>query len=387
MSHPEDEEKISEACSYPRLPTEVSDWEYLTLSEIEKVSQLLRKLARRFSSDGFGNHVVCIRPEEIKLALDFFCKEQFHLRPEVFFEKPTQQAHVCEAQPIKLTLGEVFDISFHSHFQPKYPEFRQTFERIVENHTAHARIWRHSGNRHLGTVVAIHGWSMGDSRVSALTLLPGFFFRLGLNVVLYELPYHGRRAGIGAMNAAFPSPDVGLTNEAFAQAVFDLRAIKMWLSTESTKPVGVAGISLGAYTGALWSALDALDFSIFVAPFASLSGLAWDVLFEDFAPEDQERFCKEAGVTRKVLREAFRVNSALSYVSKTAACNRLMLASREDKLIPPRQVMALHKHWPGSYLSWLPGDHLSQIAENIAHEEIHDFLLERGLAHANPLDI
>jgi dienelactone hydrolase len=49
------------------------------------------------------------------------------------------------------------------------------------------------------------------------------------------------------------------TNEAFGQAIWDLRGLALALRADGASAVGAMGMSLGGYTTALWSTIDPED--------------------------------------------------------------------------------------------------------------------------------
>src|SRR6185369_2176308 len=76
--------------------------------------------------------------------------------------------------------------------------------------------------------------------------------------LLYVLPYHGLRAPHGPWRSGEPFFDLDMvrTNEAFAQAIYELRALIRYLRTRQTGPVGAFGMSLGGYTTALLATVE-----------------------------------------------------------------------------------------------------------------------------------
>ena len=83
--------------------------------------------------------------------------------------------------------------------------------------------------------------------------------------------------------ALFPSANLVRTNEAFGQAVFDLRALAAYLRANGAPSVGAIGMSLGGYTTALWASVDpTLAFAnLEVGP----TGLNLDIVYPtDLAP-------------------------------------------------------------------------------------------------------
>jgi pimeloyl-ACP methyl ester carboxylesterase len=260
---------------------------------------------------------------------------------------------------------------------------------VSENLAVHARWWRHPPGKALGTVIAVHGWFMGDQRINALALLPGFFFRLGLDVVLYELPYHGRRSpGDTARNALslFPSPDIARTNEAVAQAISDLRSLSAWIKQETDRPVGVMGISLGGYVSALWASLDRLSFALLMFPLVSMADMAWEILAKH-PKRDTPEWKQIRGVTLDDLRKAYAVHCPLSYQPKVAPRRRMIVAGLGDTVVPAEQPGKLWEHWGRPRMYWFPGGHIGHFSQSDALTQIHEFLYMLKLARKRPLEI
>src|SRR5262249_41045492 len=139
----------------------------------------------------------------------------------------------------------IVDLEWESHFQP-------VWERMLPDHLAHAanrrvfaRLFRQG--RPAPTLVCLHGYRGGAFAVEERAFPVRWLHGLGLNVVLFTLPFHARRGDGG--RPIWPSANVGRTNEGFAQAVYDLRVLVGWLK-EAHPDVAVTGMSLGGYTTA-----------------------------------------------------------------------------------------------------------------------------------------
>src|SRR5204863_137740 len=85
------------------------------------------------------------------------------------------------------------------------------------------------------------------ARIERLAFEARRFYRAGVDVVIYVLPYHGPRtaAGSGPSGRGFFGLDMVRTNEAFAQAIYELRALLRYCRAAGTGPVGAFGMSLG----------------------------------------------------------------------------------------------------------------------------------------------
>lgn len=375
-------EEDIEYCNLPRAQTPFSDWERMSLAGGSEFERVLAFLAKKFARLKIPKASVDSDIEVIRQQVAFYrnLPDQHS-----FFHPPQELATVELSAPHQLKHGEVLDLTFKSKFEPIYQPFHAEFQNYQQNKTVYARMWRHPPGESLGQVIAIHGWFMGDQRINAVTLVPGFFFRLGLDVVLYELPHHGRRADANNSGPLFPSIHVARTNETMAQAIFELRTIAAWLKAEhpETPRLGVVGVSLGGYAAALWTGLDKLDFSIPIVPLVSMGDLAWKLLKENGT--EHPRLLD--AVNLDLLRAAYQVHCPLHYQAQTAPERRMIIASHGDSIIPAEQPSALWEHWGKPRIHWLEGGHLEQLSQGKAFREVHDFLLSHHLAHPELLDI
>ncbi len=378
-----------EVCPFPRPGTDFSGWEKLTLSDGGDLLRILRVLSRKFSWSSLADSVLDPGTSDMRAEIEFYKKTRFEKKPGTFFRRPKELPQVCLSEPFALSEGEVVDLLFQTNFQPRYKPFQDEFVACRTNQKVHARMWRHPPGKSLGRIIAIHGWFMGDHRMSALTLVPGFFYRLGLDVILYELPYHGRRMPItdGGKQSLFPSAHVARTNEGFAQAIYELRTLAAWLDAEEKKPIGAIGMSLGGYTAALWASLDPLAFVIPVVPLVSIADLVWDVFCKRPVDADPAKTQELFGFSRDELHALYAVHCSLSYKPKVPLNRRLILAGIGDPIIPRTQPEMLWEHWEKPRIHWFEGGHLGQIAEANALLQVHQFLLSLKLAHPELLPI
>lgn len=379
----------AESCDYPRSPTPFSFWENLTLSDSSEIARALKLIARRFAQLVFTRESIDHSLGDGILETMAFYERLDPSAPQLFYPRPACVPKVCVSYPHALSAGEVFDITFRSDFTPLYDPFRAEFAGYEENRTAHARIWKHAPGTSKGCVIAIHGWFMGDQRINALALVPGFFFRLGLDVVVFELPYHGRRAPGGSDNsvALFPSMHVARTNEAVAQAIHDLRALRWWLNEQYGLPVGVAGMSLGGYMAALWASLDELAFVVPMVPMVSMDELGWRVVEDIKSKACASELDFWNTIDRTRLAQIFAIHSPLRYRPRVPKERRMIIAGTGDDIVPAEQPQALWAHWDKPRMHWFTGGHLSELSGSSAFQEVHRFLHDLDLAYAEMLDV
>ena len=262
--------------------------------------------------------------------------------------------------------GEIVDVEFESAYQPLSAGYEKVQATIIENSTVRMRLWRHT-KEDVPTIMCVPGWTMGDHKVNASVFMPGFFYRLGFNVALFEIPFHGRRLtkefrDIG--HSVFPSANVSLTNEAVLQAVSDLRQSRLVLRALGLKNIGAFGISLGAYVASLWSTLEPLPFLINLLPLFSFSAIA-TAAAKRFGRED---------LTTELLDAAFSVHALKSRTSKVAAAHVKLFHMTGDPYIQTQDLAIAQSVFPGVSITEFEGSHEIQSSREQILTELVAFL-------------
>ena len=357
----------------------LSQFERLTLVGGRELDRALLLVGRQVAQFTAGSDLAPFRESDVGEAIRFYRERRSQgVNP---FPNPRSAPLFEENSVHGLADGEVVDLHFESTFKTTNPAMTDFFAESVANRTVYARWWRHATPT-AGTVVAVHGWTMGDQRLNSLAFLPGLFYRLGLDVVLVELPFHGRRRSTRE-GVVFPSTDLALTNEALAQAIADLRSIRSIVEKRSSSALGAIGMSLGAYVASLWAGLDKLAFCIPVVPLVSMSDLAWRLV-----GENPHLGAEAAGVTKEVLQEVFAHHCPLSYPPQTAGECAFIIASRDDSVVPAIQPERLGAHWEGARLVWVDGGHEALFQRSQAFNRAIEFLSALGLIkHTNFADL
>jgi dienelactone hydrolase len=223
-----------------------------------------------------------------------------------------------------------------------------------ENARMPVQHWTHDGGRPRATVIALHGFTMGQSWIDARALMAAQWFARGFDVALPVLPFHGPRAPRGARYSgeAFASWDVRRLNEAVRQAVADVDRVRRWLVAEGRAPVGVLGLSLGGYLAALLAGLRTdLAFAVPLAPPLTLGWLPRR-LFGFRAPER-----RRTPVAGRLLQAAYRVHSPLAHPLAIPRDRTFIVGGLGDRVVPPKQVLALWRHWGRPATHWFSGGH------------------------------
>jgi pimeloyl-ACP methyl ester carboxylesterase len=260
---------------------------------------------------------------------------------------------------------QVVDLAFASGYEAFHPAAR-ALTPARENQTAHARWWTSGTGR--PTIVLIHGWGAGSHWVNARAFLVPYWLRHGYDVAAFMLPYHGLRApDSSGVSPQWPSPNPLRMNEGFGQAIFELRALALWLRARGASSIGALGMSLGGYTTGLWASVagpdepGGIDFAVAMIPAVSMARLFW----RHGAESPMRRRAAKVGIDEDLLVEAFAVHAPTTRPVRLPPERLAVIGGRGDRITPPEQAETLARHW-GVEVAWFDGGHLAQVGRNDA---------------------
>jgi pimeloyl-ACP methyl ester carboxylesterase len=298
--------------------------------------------------------------------------------PSPFFPEPTHPDVVLSPQGDGPLGTQVVDLAFPSDYQPFHPDARDLYLSVSENMTAHARWW--TSDRGRPTIVMIHGWGAGNHWMSSRAFEVPYWLRHGYDVVTFVLPFHSMRSPTGA-TPIWPTPNPLRMNEGFGHAIYDLRALSLFLRKRGSSAVGVMGMSLGGYTTALWTSiagpedLGGVDFAVAIIPAVSFARLMW----RHGEGTTAHKRAANAGITEDMLVDAFAVHSPTTRPPRVPRERLYVVAGHGDRITPPEHAEALAKHW-GTNVRWFDGGHLVQLGRGDAMREVRRSLSAHGFA-------
>ena len=264
--------------------------------------------------------------------------------------------------PLRGQQGRVELLSFESRFEAVNPSMREAYAKHDRNRIARAQHWRHTDDEGpRPTLCVIHGFTASPYWVNSAFFSLPWFFHNGYDVLLYTLPFHGRRqsrtspySGSGYFAHGFAS-----LNEAMAQAVHDFRVFVSHLLATSASKVGVTGLSLGGYTTALLGAVE--DRLQLCVPNAAVTDFPSVMRTWHPAGELLAGAMRLGRMPRDEVDEALRFSSPLTYASKVPLGQRMIIAGLGDRLAPPEQSEWLWEHWDRCRMHWFPGNHVLHV--------------------------
>jgi pimeloyl-ACP methyl ester carboxylesterase len=207
------------------------------------------------------------------------------------------------------------------------------------------------GWRQRPVVLMLHGWNGENCYRLLFPLLARKFRPLGISLLSFELPCHGRRRARRAPGNDFISPDLSAMASATHQALADARALIGWLRREGCGLIGIWGISLGAWLAGLLACND--------------DRLSWAVLMTPIVRMDRAigelEFC--APIRRSLAgREIpFRDLNLTMHRPLLDRRNLLLVEGRHDLFAPPAGVEELWQAWDHPPIERFDHGHISMM--------------------------
>ena len=267
----------------------------------------------------------------------------------------------------------VADLIWESDYTTCHPAMAERFAAARENGWVTARhlsAGRRGAPRPV--LILVHGYLGGNFTVERQVFPVEWLLGLGLDVVLFTLPFHGRRAEAGRRLPRFPGRDPRVTLEGFRQAAGDLVDLFEHLLAAGHPSVGLMGMSLGGYTTSLLATLEPrMSCAVALIPLAS---------FADWAQEQGRLSPEPAAAAREhaALERAYRLVSPLSREPVVAPARVLVMAAQHDRITPPRHAERLAAHFRVPLLTFA-GGHLLQLGRERALQHLAVMLRDQGV--------
>jgi len=309
--------------------------------------------------------------DSVVRRLDAAASQYAAARAELFPEPRAPKLVERWVRP--LTGGEVVDVSWPSQYRAIHDNHRATLRRCPENRFCHARWFRHETPR--SALICLHGWGAGSFRVEEFAYQVPWLFSRGMDVVIMNLPFHGRRRPRGRRTPMFPNPDPVRTNEGFAQAVLDIRSLVAYLRRHGAPRIGLTGMSLGGFTTSLTCTVEKeLDFAVPVIPFASLPALIWRHARGTPALVK----AKQAGLGPSRFAAAFAPTTPVKRTPTIASERVLIIAGERDRVTPVNHAHWLKRHFDGAELTTFPGAHIAQVGRRAIFKGLVEHMSRYG---------
>ncbi|WP_319455783.1 MULTISPECIES: alpha/beta hydrolase family protein [unclassified Mycobacterium] len=310
-----------------------------------------------------------LRPSDSRAEHDglrFYAELAAAKDPTVSFPAPSAPPRVSSrpANPVAewMAHGRVQNIKFASSFEAINPAVRERRRGYERNNVVHAQHWMHDDGPH-PTLCLIHGFMGSAYLFNGLFFSLPWFYRSGYDILLYTLPFHGRRAERHSPFSGYGYFADGFSGfaEAMAQAVHDFRSVLDYLEYTGVDRIALTGMSLGGYTSALIAAVD--DRIQAVIP--NVPVVTPESAFDDWFPANLlvRLGNRVTGTDAELMAGASRYHSPLNYAPLVPKDRRLIITGLGDRLAPPEQAEALWEHWDRCALHWFPGNHILHVSQ------------------------
>jgi hypothetical protein len=218
--------------------------------------------------------------------------------------------------------------------------------------------------------ILVNGFSSGHHLMERVAWPMREFFRQGIGVSLFALPFHGRRGH--AFPPEWPQQDTAFTIEGFRQAIWDLQIAIRAMRDAGASQVGVVGMSLGGYTASLLATVTSnVDFVLSYIPICSVPDVMND---NDLVPG--------TGDIQRTLYEGYREQ----LVPITPVCRMpqiepervSIISGQYDRLATVKHGQRLADHF-GTELIQFPGGHIVQNRRARAFRKALEGFQNRGV--------
>jgi dienelactone hydrolase len=182
----------------------------------------------------------------------------------------------------------------------------------------------------------------------------------GIGALFVQMAYYGPRRPPGS-KLRLLSPDLAVTFAAFRQTVLDLRLAAAWLESRPEvdgKRLGIMGTSLGSFVAALTAEMEPRLGRCAVL----LGGGGFvDGYYDHPRAAFYARVYESLGGSKESLRKLIAPIDPLTCAANLQERKLLIMAARNDTIVPPCMAEALWQASGKQQLVWFPGDHYTAI--------------------------
>ncbi|CAN5807526.1 alpha/beta hydrolase [soil metagenome] len=322
--------------------------------------------------------------EEIPAARDLYGRRGWLADPASFHRPPPalSAGEVTSGRGWALGLSHE-KLRFDSGYEPWDDEpGRDRWLAHEANRTGHAWVLRH---RHdtlpdgssRPWLVCLHGFGTGSPFMDIAGFRAGQLHRqLGFNLVFPILPLHGPRRCGRMSGDGYMSYDLVDGVHANAQSVWDVRRVIGWVRAQGGERIGVYGISLGGYVGALLATLEP-DLDAIVA---GIPPSDFPALFRHHMPKRLAGRARSYGLLGEDATALHRVVSPLAAPPRVPHDRRYLYAGLGDRMSTPAQAYRLWEHWDRPRIAWYAGNHVGYLWSGDVNRFVQQSLRHSGLA-------
>lgn len=204
-------------------------------------------------------------------------------------------------------------------------------------------------------IVLLHGWITPGHQQSMLVAQE--LLRHGYSTYILELPFHMRRAVSGYFSGTYlMNADLRVLFRGIRQGVADTRKLLRGLKHQGVPSVGLLGISLGAYTSGIVSALeDDLDKLVMLAPLVE----PFFTFLHSPMVSKSHRIFQKAELSIRELEGHLAPLNLYNYRPKLPSERIFLINALFDEVVFPEKVRKLWRTWECPHLLEVPHGHVT----------------------------
>jgi dienelactone hydrolase len=225
------------------------------------------------------------------------------------------------------------------------------------NNTVHAEFYRPQGDGPFPGVVVLDILA-GDGKVARM--VSTVLAQNGIAALYVYLPYYGPRRAPGSKER-FLSADYKKSLEAMRQGVLDVRRAGAWLANRKdidAQRLGIVGVSLGSFVAALTAEMEPRFQRVAIV--LGGGGLV-DGYYEDPRGKVLRLIWEGLGGSKKMLQDLLAPVDPLTCAANLKERQLLILAAKNDEVVPPKMAEALWKASGQQEICWYDCGHYSAI--------------------------
>ncbi len=249
---------------------------------------------------------------------------------------------------LKTTGVRVDTLTFPSAVKSPHPE----------NNTVYAEYYRPMNVKGPIPAVIILDITGGDQSLSRG--LGTALAARGIGGLFVQMAYYGPRRPPNT-KLKLLSPDINLTQAAFRQTVLDLRLATAWLESRPEvdhKRLGIMGTSLGSFVAALTAEMEPKLGRCAVL----LGGGGFvDGYYDHPKAKPYIQVYEALGGSKEKLKPLLEPIDPLTCAANLKTHKLLILAAKNDTIVPPRMAEALWQASGKQEIVWFSGDHYTAI--------------------------
>jgi len=240
--------------------------------------------------------------------------------------------------------------------------YRLTFPSPVEsphkeNNTVHAEYYRPAGKGPFPATIVLD-ITGGDQSLSRS--ISTHLAQHGIGALFVQMAYYGPRRPPNS-NLRLLSPNMNHTTAAIRQTVLDLRCAAAWLESRpevDAKRLGILGTSLGSFMAALTAEMEPrLGRAIVLLGGGGFVDGYWD--HPQAAP--YRKTYEAFGGTKEAVKKLLAPIDPLTCAGNLKQCKLLMIAGKNDEIVPPRMAESLWQASGKQRILWYDCGHYTAI--------------------------